>query len=143
MVRQISVFLENKPGKLNEFTHILKNNEINMRALCLAEISEYGVLRVIVDDPYKLSQVLKKEDYVFKATPVLAVTIEDKPGSLVKILNALEKEKINLEYSYAFTSNKKADEAYIILRVSDPEKGQKALALAGIRVLEEDDIQNL
>jgi hypothetical protein len=142
MLRQISVFLENKPGKLYEFVKVLKKNDINMRALCLAEVAEYGVLRVIVDDPYELSQVLKEEDYIFRMTPVLGVTIEDKPGALVDILDALAKAGINLEYTYAFTASVPG-EAYIILRVNDVEGGAKALSKAGIRLLEEEDVARL
>ena len=141
-VKQISVFLENRPGALNEFTKILKEHDINMRALCLAEISEYGVLRLIVDDTYELSTILKAEGYIFKATPVLAVAIVDRPGSLVDILDALEAADINLEYAYAFTS-KTVGEAYIILRVNDVEAGGKALLNAGIRVLSQEDIEKL
>ncbi len=141
-IKQVSVFLENKPGSLSEFTKILKKNEINMRALCLAEISEYGVLRVIVDDTYELATILKSEGYIFQATPVLAVAIEDKPGSLVEILGALEEAEINLEYAYAFTA-KKVGEAYIILRVNDNDAAEKALINAGVRVLSQEDIENL
>ena len=141
-VKQISVFLENRPGSLREFTEILQKNEINMRALSVAEISEYGVCRLIVDDNYKLSQVLKEEGYVFKATPVLAVAIEDKPGSLVHILDTLARAAINLEYAYAFTSPVQG-EAYIILRVNDVAGGAVALSEAGIRTLSDEDIKAL
>ncbi len=141
-VKQVSVFLENRPGALLEFTKILKENDINMRALCLAEVSEYGVLRLIVDDVYELSQVLKDEDYIFNVTPVLAITIEDKPGSLVSILEALEKDDINVAYTYAFTSNK-VGEAYIIIKCDDVEKGTESLKKAGVKLLSSEDIQEL
>ena len=97
-VKQISVFLENKPGALNEFAKLLQKNDINMRALCLAEISEYGVLRLIVNDTYELSALLRSEGYIFNTTSVLAVEIEDKPGSLVSILSALENVGINVSF---------------------------------------------
>ena len=141
-VKQMSVFMENKPGKLNEFTKILQKHNINMRALCLAEISDYGVLRVIVDDTYELSQILRDEGYIFKATPVLAVEIIDEPGSLVKILDALEAEKINVSYAYAFTA-KTPGVADIILRVDDNDAGGKALRKAGIRTLSQEDLEKL
>ncbi len=141
-IKQISVFLENKPGMLTEFAKILQKNEISMKALCLAETPEYGVLRVIVDDNYKISTVLKDEGYVFKATPVLAAAIPDKPGSLVKILDILAENDINLEYTYAFIARKK-DEAYIILRVEDNEKAKKAFRDNGVRLLSQEDIDEM
>lgn len=141
-VKQISVFLENRPGALYEFTELLKKNDINMRALCLAEISEYGVLRLIVDDNYELTTVLKAEDYIFKATPVLAIAIRDEPGSLVNILAALKDAEVNVEYTYAFTT-KHRDEAYIILKVSDVEGGRRALNRAGIKILNQEDLEQL
>ena len=141
-IKQISVFLENKPGMLTEFAKILQKNEISMKALCLAETPEYGVLRVIVDDNYKISTVLKDEGYVFKATPVLAAAIPDKPGSLVKILDILAENDINLEYTYAFIARKK-DEAYIILRVEDNEKAKKAFRDNGVRLLSQEDIDEI
>ena len=141
-VKQISVFLENRPGSLLEFTRLLKDRDINMRALCLAEVAEYGVIRVIVDDTYELMNLLKNEGYVFQATPVLAVTIEDKPGALVNILEALEASDINVEYAYAFTAQK-VGEAYIIIRVADPEKASKVLNFAGIPLLSSEDIASL
>ncbi len=141
-VKQISVFLENKPGALNEFAKLLQKNDINMRALCLAEISEYGVLRLIVNDTYELSALLRSEGYIFNTTSVLAVEIEDKPGSLVSILSALENVGINVSYSYAFTS-KLPGKAYIILRVDDVKAGTKALSEAGIRMLTQEDLEKL
>ncbi len=141
-IKQLSVFLENRPGALLEFTRLLRQHDINMRALCLAEVAEYGVIRVIVDDTYELMNVLKNEGYVFQTTPVLAVTIEDKPGALVHILEALEASDINVEYAYAFTAQK-VGEAYIILRVADPDKAGKVLNYAGIRLLSTEDLTKL
>lgn len=141
-IKQLSVFLENRPGALLEFTRLLSAHEINMRALCLAEVAEYGVIRVIVDDTYELMNVLKNEGYVFQTTPVLAVTIEDKPGALVSTLAALEASDINVEYAYAFTA-KKMGEAYIILRVAEPDKAEKSLRHAGINLLSAEDLAEL
>ncbi len=141
-VMQMSVFLENKPGKLKEFTKILQKNDINMRALCLAEISEYGVIRVIVDDTYELSQILREEGYIYKATPVIAVEIKDEPGSLVNILDALAAEDINVAYAYAFTA-KTPGVAYIILRVDDNDAAKTALHEADIRTLSQEDLMKL
>ncbi|NLD10993.1 ACT domain-containing protein [Aminicella lysinilytica] len=141
-VKQISVFLENKPGMLTEFAKILQKNDISMKALCLAETPEYGVLRIIVDDNYKIATVLKDEGYVYRVTPVLAAVIPDKPGSLVKILDVLAANDINLEYTYAFITREK-DEAYIIIRVQDTEKANKVFREAGIKLLSQDEIDKM
>ena len=88
-VKQISVFLENRPGALAEFTKILEMSSIDLRALSLAESEDFGIVRVIVDDPYKTIRILKEEGYICSVTKVIAVEIADKPGSLVKMLNVL------------------------------------------------------
>ena len=98
-VKQISTFLENRPGALAEFTKILQNSEIDLRALSLAETEDFGIVRVIVDDPFRTVQILKQEGYVCSLTPVLAIVFEDKPGALVNVLNLLGDNGINLEYS--------------------------------------------
>ena len=120
-INQISVFLENKPGQLAEFTRLLEENQIDMRALSIAETQDFGILRLIVDDPYKTVNVVKEAGYICAVTPVLAVELSDKPGSLVKLLTALGEGGINVEYSYAFIARKK-DVAYMAFRVNDPEK---------------------
>ena len=141
-IKQLSVFLENRPGSLLEFTRLLRKHQVNMRALCLAEVAEYGVIRVIVDEPVPLMEELTNEGYIFQVTPVLAVTIQDRPGALVRILEALEAADINVEYAYAFTA-RKVGEAYIILRVADPDKAGDVLQEAGIKLLSPEDIAGL
>lgn len=139
-VRQISVFLENKPGSLAAFTKILENSNIDLRALSLAEHEDFGIVRVIVDDPYDTIQILKQEGYVCSITKVLAVEIEDKPGALVRMLNLLGDNGVNLEYSYAFLA-KKANSAFMILRVADNEKAGKVLTDGGIRPIGQDEME--
>ena len=95
-VKQISAFLENKPGALAAFTRILQDSEIDLRALSLAETEDFGIVRVIVDDPFRTVQILKEEGYVCSLTPVLAIVFEDKPGALVNVLNLLGDNGINL-----------------------------------------------
>ena len=131
-VKQISVFLENRPGALAEFTKILEMSSIDLRALSLAESEDFGIVRVIVDDPYKTIRILKEEGYICSVTKVIAVEIADKPGSLVKMLNVLGDNNVNLEYSYAFLA-KKANSAFMILRVADNDKAIKVLTQNGIR----------
>ena len=130
--KQISVFLENKPGQLTEFARLLDHNGINMHALSVADAKDFGILRIIVDDSYKTACVLKDAGYVFSITKVLAIEIPDKPGSLVRVLDILSENGVNLEYTYAFTS-KKEDSAYMIFKVADNEKAIEVLDKAGIK----------
>ena len=131
-VKQISVFLENRPGALAEFTRILEKSNMNLRALSLAESEDFGIVRVIVDDPFETIRILKDEGYVCSITKVIAVEIQDKPGALVRMLNILGDNQVNLEYSYAFLA-KKANSAFMILRVEDNDKAIKVLTQNGIR----------
>ena len=141
-VRQISVFLENRPGALHEFTQILEAHNIDLRALSLAESEDFGIVRVIVDDPLRASQVLKEEGYVSSMTKVLAVEIEDKPGALVGILNVLGEKKINLEYMYAFLA-KKANSAFVVFRVADNDEAIRVLSESGIHTVSQEEMQEL
>ena len=141
-INQISVFLENKPGQLAEFTRLLEKNQIDMRALSIAETQDFGILRLIVDDPYKTVNVVKEAGYICSITPVLAVELSDKPGSLVKILTALEEGGVNVEYTYAFITRKK-NAAYMVFRVNDPEKAVKLLIQNKVRPVTQDDISTL
>lgn len=141
-INQISVFLENKPGQLAEFTRLLEKNQIDMRALSIAETQDFGILRLIVDDPYKTVNVAKEAGYICAVTPVLTIEFSDKPGSLVKILTALGEGGINVEYTYAFITRKK-DVAYMALRVNDPEKAIKVLIQNKVRPLAQDDLSVL
>lgn len=141
-VQQISVFLENKPGGLAEFAKVLSENNINMRAMCIAETPDFGILRIIVDDVYNTMCIMKEAGYICSATRVLAVEIPDKPGSLLNTLTVLGENEINLEYSYAFTTTKK-DVAYMILRVNDNEKAAEVLLKSGIRLVDQDEINKL
>lgn len=141
-VKQISAFLENKPGALAAFTKILQNYEIDLRALSLAETEDFGIVRVIVDDPFKTVQILKEEGYVCSLTPVLAVVFEDKPGALVNVLNLLGDNGINLEYSYAFLA-KKENSACMIFRVADNEAAIKILVANGLRPLCHEDMEGM
>ena len=139
---QLSVFLENRAGRLAEVTHTLAEAGVNIRALSLADTSDFGILRLIVDEPYKTVNVAKEAGYVCAVTPVLAVEISDKPGSLVKMLSALGENGINVEYTYAFITRKK-DVAYMVFRVNDPEKASRVLVRNQIRPIAQDDLSSL
>ena len=122
-VKQLSVFLENRPGALYGMTGILSQNKIDMRALSVAETRDFGILRIIVDDPYKTATVLKDAGYVYNITPVLGVAIPDVPGGLNKVLQVLTDARI--------------------FRVEDNNAAAEALASRGIKTLEEADIQRM
>ncbi len=141
-VKQISVFVENKAGKLAELTDYLHQHEIDMRALSIAETQDFGIVRLIVDDTYKTSCILKEAGYVASITPVLAVEIPDEPGSLFQILKMLGDGGVNLDYMYAFLTRKKAT-AYMILRVEDNEKAIEILGKNGIHTISQDRIADL
>ena len=141
-VKQISVFVENKAGRLAELTDYLNQHGIDMRALSIAEAEDFGVVRMIVDDAYKTSCVLKEAGYVVSITPVLAVEIPDEPGSLYKIMKILGDGGVNQEYTYAFLTRKQ-NTAYIILRVENNEKAVEVLGRQGIHTICQDSISGL
>ena len=143
MIKQISVFLENKPGSLYAMTGVLAQHQIDMRAFSLAETSDFGIARIIVDDVYKTTTVLKDAGYVHNVTPVLGVAIPDVPGGLNKVLQVLTDAKVNVEYMYAFLGGKGVDHAYMIFRVEDAASASAALAQRGIKVIDQGEIEKL
>ena len=126
-VKQISVFIENKTGKLAEVPRYIADNNVNMKALSIADTHDFGILRIICEDTEAAAKVLRDGGYVIAETDVLAVEITDEPGSLAEILEALVGADIAVEYTYAFLSVKNAGHAYMIFRVDDNEKAKVAL----------------
>ena len=142
-IKQISVFLENKPGMLHAMTDVLARHEVDMRAFTLAETSDFGIARMIVDDVYKTTTVLKDAGFINNITPVLGVAIPDVPGGLNKVLQVLADAQVNVEYMYAFLGGKDTDHAYMIFRVADNAAAASALARRGIQVVEQEEIDRL
>lgn len=142
-IKQISVFLENKPGSLYAMTGVLAQNGIDMRAFSLAETSDFGIARIIVDDVYKTATVLKDAGFINNITPVLGVAIPDVPGGLNNVLQALTDARVNVEYMYAFLGGKDVDHAYMIFRVEDNAIASAVLADQGIKVVEQEEIDKL
>ncbi|MBR4760391.1 MAG: acetolactate synthase [Lachnospiraceae bacterium] len=142
-VKQISIFLENKPGKMCEMTEVLAANKINMRALSLAETEGFGIVRIIVDDVYEATTVLKDENYINKLTSVVVAQIPDVPGGLNQVLKVFAKDGINLNYMYALSAITNTDNAYMVFRVNDHRAAEAALAKAGIRVVTQEEISEL
>ena len=141
-VKQLSVFLENKPGALKALTAALAESGIDMRAFSLAETSDFGIARVIVDDVDKTAAVLREAGFVHSVTPVIGVALSDTPGGLDSILQVLADAQVNIEYMYAFLGGRK-NAAYMIFRVADDTKASAALTAKGIRLVEPDEMANL
>ena len=142
-IKQISVFLENKPGALYAMTGVLAQNQVDLRALNVAETKDFGIVRLIVDNVYTATTVLKDAGYIHSVTPVLGVAIPDVPGGLNKVLQVLTDAGMNVEYMYAFLGGKDVDHAYMIFRVEDNTAASAALAARGIRTLGQDEIASL
>ena len=142
-IKQISVFLENKPGSLNAMTHILAEHNVDMRALSLAETKDFGIVRLIVDNVYTATTVLKDACYIHSITPVLAVAIPDEPGGLNNVLQVLGDGDVNVEYMYAFLGGKNSEHAYMIFRVTDNDKAVEVLTKNKISLVSQDHICEL
>ena len=136
-IKQISVFLENKPGMLDKMPKVLADAGITLRALSLAETKDFGIVRMIVDDVYETATLLKDHDYISSRTPVVAVMIPDVVGGLNKVLTALTAADVNLEYMYSTLAGGQSGQAYMILRVEDTKKAEEALREAGFKLIEE------
>ena len=134
-LRQLSFFVENRPGSLNEIISALGALEINIRALSLADTESFGILRVIVDHPEKAAEALSGR-YSVKLNHVVGVRMQDRPGGLSVPLEALAKAGVSVEYAYAFIG-KRDNDACVILRTDDHEKAEAALRAAGIHMVEE------
>jgi hypothetical protein len=141
-IKQIAVFLENKKGRLAEVARTLSSAGINIRALSLAETTDFGILRLIVNDPDKAAAELKKSGFVAQVTDVIAVEVEDKPGGLARILDVFNKHDVNIEYMYAFVE-KRVSNAIVIFKIDDHEKAHRVLKEAGIPVVTSDVLKNL
>ncbi|MBT8490491.1 MAG: ACT domain-containing protein [Deltaproteobacteria bacterium] len=133
-VEQISIFLENKPGALEEVTRVLKDADINIRALSLADTSDFGILRLIVNDIDTAEKVLHANGLTVRRTPVVAVEVPDRPGGLHSILELLSKKGINVEYTYAFV-DRSGENALIIFRFDRIDDAINVLLENGITVL--------
>lgn len=137
-VKQISVFIENKKGELAQATRYIAENNINLRALSIADTQDFGILRIICEDPIAANDILQKGGFITTVTDVLAAPISDEPGSLAAILEVLSEADVMIEYTYAFLSNKTG--AYMIFRVDDNQLAAAALAGAGIKTVSQADV---
>lgn len=141
-ITQISVFIDNKKGRLYDVCSLLGKNGVNVRALTIAESPEFGILRIVVDDPEKAVRILKENSFVANLTEIVAVEVEDKPGGLAAMLKIFVDSDINVEYMYGFVE-KHADRALMVFRFDDPDKAITLLQKNSFKVLGKKDMGNL
>ncbi|MCX8085179.1 MAG: ACT domain-containing protein [Calditerrivibrio sp.] len=141
-ITQISVFIENKSGRLYEICDLLGKNDLNIRALSLADTSDFGILRLIINDPEKAYTLLKQNGFTVGKTEVIAVEVPDVPGGLASVLKILKDNDVNVEYMYAFVE-KSTDFAVMIFRFDEVEKALETLESAGIKTLEGNKIYGI
>lgn len=139
---QISIFIENQTGRLYEVTDLLGKNNINIRALSLADTSDFGILRLIVNEPERAYILLKDNDFTVGRTEVIAVEVPDNPGGLSRVLGALDKHGINVEYMYAFVE-RSGDGAVMIFRFDETDKAITGLQEEGFNIVEGKKIYSL
>ena len=139
-IKQISVFLENKPGKLFELTRLLAENGIDMRALSIAETTDFGIARLIVGDAYGAARVLREGQFIAQYSDVLAFAVPDEPGGLHHLLGAFNDAQVNIEYMYAVLGGEKG-RAYMIFRVTDTEAAERALTERGLQPLAPEEME--
>ncbi len=138
-VRQISVFIENRAGRLETVARLLGEARINIRALSLADTSDFGILRLIVNKPEEAQAMLRQQGFTIKLTDVVAVEVPDVPGGLAHVLGLLGGGSINVEYMYAFVEKAK-DKAVLVFRFDDPAAAIKTLQQGGVHILREEDV---
>ena len=141
-IKQLTVFIQNKKGTVVSVTDILSKNNVNIRALSIAETQDFGILRLIVNDEKTAERVLYENGYLIKTIDVVGVKISDEPGRLTSALDVLDKADINVEYLYAFMSRTEKD-AYVVLRVEDNGAAESALSASGFRMISKEDINKL
>ncbi len=141
-IKQISIFLENKSGRLAKVTSVLGENSINIRALSIADTTDFGILRLIVNDPDKAFNALKEAGFTVSSTDVIAVEVPDSPGGLAGALTVLQESGINIEYLYAFLQ-KATNAALVVFRVEQLDDAITTLQKNGIRILEEKEVYSL
>ncbi len=132
-IKQISAFVENKPGRLAQITGILAENSIDLRALSVADSADFGIIRMIVDRPDEVAAVLKENKVTVTLTDVIAVRLPDKPGALNHLLDLLAENRVSVEYLYAFVTPSESGAACVVVRADDPEKAGEVLRVNGYR----------
>ena len=142
VIRQISVFLENRPGSLAEITRYLADHGVNLRALSIAESRDFGTIRIIASDQDACGAALRRGGYQYNEVDVLAAEMPDQPGGMAKVAEIIAREKINIEYGYVMV-RKREESAVIVLRVDDPYRASIVLRGKGVRLLSEAEVNQL
>ena len=133
-IKQLSVFIENKAGRLSEILNVLSENHIDISAMSIAETTEFGVLRMIVNNPDVAKEKLRESGVIVKTTNVLGLALDDKPGALANVITMLSEKGVVIEYSYAFLSSNN-NGALIVLRTDDQERAEKLLLECGVGLI--------
>ena len=141
-VKQISIFVENKEGRIKKAIDTLAKENINIRALSIADTTKYGILRLIVSDNEKAISALEKDGFIVKENEVIILAVPDEPNGLNSTLAVFDEKGINLEYLYAFVSSK-TDEAIVVMRLENMEKAIDALNESNVKILDAEDIKDL
>ena len=141
-VKQISIFVENKEGRIKKAIDTLAKENIHIRALSIADTTKYGILRLIVSDNDKAIEALEKDGFIVKENDVIILAVPDEPNGLNSTLSVFDEKGINLEYLYAFVSSK-TDEAIVVMRLENMEKAIEALQDSDVKILETEDIKDL
>ena len=142
-VKQISVFLENKPGSLKKLTGVLAEHKIDMRAISMVETRDFGIARIVVDDPFTAANILKESDFISKLNSVLVVEIPDETGGLDKLINIFTEAEVNIEYMYAVSGHKTTKKACMIFRVADTKAAEARLLAKGLKILTQDEVMDI
>ncbi|MBQ6036528.1 MAG: ACT domain-containing protein [Lachnospiraceae bacterium] len=138
-IKQLSILVDNKQGTLAQTVSLLAEKGIDLRSICVADTEDYGIVRLITDQPQAALEVLFEQGFTAKLTDVIACSCPDEPGGLARVLNVLNENGINMEYMYSIINNV-ADQAYMVIRVRDNESAEKVLRENGVRVFGEEEI---
>jgi hypothetical protein len=141
-VEQVAIFIENRSGRLAEVTGVLAQAGINIRAIFVADTADFGILRLIVDQPDTAARMLKASGFTVSTTPVVAIEMPDRPGGLWGILKTLEAVGLNVEYMYAVIT-RSGNNAVVVFRFDEPDRAVQALSEAGVRTLSGEDVYAL
>ncbi len=142
-VKQLSVFVENRAGRLSKITRLLGDNNISIRAMSIADTKDFGILRLIVNDSDKALAILKENNFAVTVTGVLAIRISDKPGGLADAMECLYAENISVEYMYAAFISETDETAYLVLRVDKLDEAVTALNESGFKLVSDDELRSL
>jgi hypothetical protein len=138
-IKQLSIFLENKKGRMRKALDVLAHNNINIRAMSIADVSDFGILRLIVPVPDRAKELLEANNFLVKIGDVIAVEMSDEPGGLNAVLEILDDSSINLDYLYAFVDEKE-EKAIVLLHPEDIDGGIKALKIGGAKLIPPEEV---